>query len=114
MAEFSPYCNARRQLSPKGSGIAPAHSYNAKRPYLIQEWATGKYNGRYLSAGFASYITFEMVPNFESCQKAMNAIAELYNMLVKNIEYKVQALVLDADTSRMISSKYWASDIYKM
>lgn len=47
-------------------------------------------------------------------KKAMDAIAELYNMLVKNIEYKVQALVLDADTSRMISSKYWASDIYKM
>lgn len=93
--------------------IAPAYSWNAKRPYVIKEWITGKYNGQYLSAGCVRGV-LEMSPNYDSCKKAMDAIAELYNMLVKNIEYKVQALVLDADTSRMISSKYWDEDIYKV
>lgn len=93
--------------------VAPAFSWNTKRPDVIKNWATGKYDGQYLAAGFARGV-LDMSPNYDSCKKAMDAIAELYNMLVKNIEYKVQALVLDADTSRMISSKYWASDIYKM
>lgn len=92
--------------------IAPAYSW-AKFTKIQKEWATGKYDGQYLAAGFARGV-LEMRPNYDSCKKAMDAIAELYNMLVKNIENKVQALVLDADTSRMISSKYWDEDIYKV
>lgn len=93
--------------------IAPAYSWIAKRPDFIKEWATGKYNGQYISAGCVRGV-LHMNPSYVSCKNAMDAVAELYNMLVKNIEYKVQALVLDADTSRMISSKYWYPDIYKM
>lgn len=93
--------------------VAPSYSLIAKRPDVIKEWATGKYNGQYLGTGFLRGV-LHMKPNYDSCKKAMDAIAELYNMLVKNINKEVQALVLDADTSRMISSKYWAEDIYKV
>lgn len=90
--------------------VAPVNRGNESS--IQEKLATGKYIGQYYPFRLMRGV-LNPSPNFASCKNAIDGIAELYNMLVNNMEKRLQALVLDLGTSKMITYKYWAQgDIY--
>lgn len=67
-----------------------------------------KYDGFYLTFGAPDMnVTLKLAPEFIEYKKAMDGIAMIYNELVDNLSYAVQAIVLAPYLSKEINSKYW-------